>query len=76
MDWPWVILFVLFVCGFAALETLAFRHPDRINTLSTAITTIGERWPFSIWLLGFLCGALAAHLFWPWSANPLGPGAG
>jgi hypothetical protein len=75
-DLPWIIGIVGAVAHFAWFEGGAFRHPDRYNTLSHFIATIGARWPLSIYLMGFLSGGLAVHFFWPWLQNPLGVGAG
>jgi hypothetical protein len=76
MDTPWIILTLLAIAAFAVFERRAFRHPDRQNTLSHFIASIGANWPLSIWLMGLFAGILAAHFFWPWCANPLGHGAG
>ena len=66
MDTPWIVMAVAFVLLFAIFETYAFRHPDRQNTLSRSIYNLGKAWPISIFLLGLLTGALAAHFFWHW----------
>lgn len=76
MDLPWIIGAIGAIVFFAVFEAYAFRHPDRVNTLSRAIATLGARWPLSIFLMGMFAGILASHFFWPWGANPLGPGAG
>lgn len=76
MDWPWIVGAIIFVAWFAVFEFYAFKHPNRINTLSTAVATLGARWPLSIFLFGLLIGGLAVHFWWPWAANPLGPGTG
>jgi len=73
---PWIIGTLLAIAFFAVFEGLAFAHPDRLNSLSHFIATIGARWPLSIWIMGVFCGILAAHLFWPWSGNPIGGGGG
>jgi len=73
---PWIIGALAAIGYFAIFEALAFAHPDRLNTLSHAIAALGARWPFSIFLMGFFAGTLAAHLFWPWKANPEGEGGG
>lgn len=73
---PWIAGAVLALAFFSVFEGLAFAHPDRVNTLSRAIATLGARWPFSIYLMGFLSGTLAAHFFWPWQQNPEGEGEG
>ena len=76
MNTPWVIWLLVIIVSFAVLETYAFKHPDRENTLSHFVSETGAKWPLSIWLFGVLCGILAAHFFWPWAANPLGAGGG
>jgi hypothetical protein len=75
-NWPWIAGAIAALIFFAVFEVLAFAHPDRLNTLSHAIASLGARWPFSIFLCGMFVGVLAAHLFWPWSSSPLGPGGG
>jgi hypothetical protein len=75
-DLPWIIGVLAAIVFFAMFEAYGFAHPDRVNTLSRSIATLGARWPFSIWLMGLFCGVLAAHFFWPWSASPLGHGGG
>lgn len=67
---PWILGAVGAIAFFAVFEGLAFAHPDRVNTLSHLIATIGARWPFSIFLMGFGTGTLAAHFFWAWPDNP------
>lgn len=76
MDFPWIAGLVGFVIFFAYYEARAFRHPERQNTFSRACASLGAAWPFSIFLIGFAVGVVAAHLFWPWGANPLGTGLG
>lgn len=66
MSTPWIVWSVIALLAFAVLEALAFRHPTRLNTLSRSIYDLGRKWPFSIFLLGFLIGALATHFFWQW----------
>jgi hypothetical protein len=76
MDTPWIIGTLVAIVFFAYFEAKAFRHPERYNTLSHYIATMGAKWPLSIWLMGVFAGILAAHFFWPWCANPLGHGGG
>jgi 4-hydroxybenzoate polyprenyltransferase len=76
MNTPWIIGGIAFVIFFGVVEAYAFRHADRLNTLSRAIALLGEKWPLSIALVGLLTGVLLAHFYWPWCANPLGAGAG
>lgn len=74
MNTPWVIAALVAIVFFAFVEFLAFRHPDRLNTLSRTVSTIGATWPMSIWLMGLGTGILAAHFFWAWPTNPLAGG--
>lgn len=59
---------------FAVVEYLGLTYPDKYDTLSRFIATIGAKWPFFIYLFGFVTGVLAAHLFWSWSTNPINGG--
>lgn len=68
---PWIVGIFAAIVFFAVFEGLAFSHPDRYNTLSHFIATIGSRWPLSIFLMGQLTGGLAVHFFWPWTENPM-----
>lgn len=76
MNLPWDLGLAAAVAFFAWFEARAFRHPERQNTLSHFVASLGAKWPLSIWLMGLFAGVLAAHFFWPWCANPLGAGAG
>ncbi|WP_407155163.1 hypothetical protein [Bradyrhizobium sp. STM 3557] len=76
MNTPWIVGALLAIAFFVVFEFLAFRHPDRFNTLSHCVASVGATWPLSIWLMGLFAGILASHFFWPWCANPLGHGAG
>jgi hypothetical protein len=64
MNTLWIIGTLIAIGFFAVVESYAFKHPERQNTLSMAIYTIGSKWPLSIWLMGVFCGALATHFFW------------
>lgn len=66
MDTPWIIACLVAIAVFAVLEAYAFKHPDRENTLSHCIYTIGATWPLSIWIMGVFAGGLAVHFFWHW----------
>jgi hypothetical protein len=66
MNTPWIIGLFGAILFFAVFEALAFRHPDRLNTLSRAVWTVGQVWPLSIWLMGMFAGGLAVHFFWHW----------
>jgi len=74
MNTPWIIGILAAIGFFAYFETKAFKHPDRVNTLSHFIYTIGSTWPLSIFLMGMLCGGLAVHFFWHWC--PIGSTSG
>lgn len=76
MNTYWVIFGLVICILFTFGEVYAFRHPERENTLSHAIAELGAKWPMSIALWGLFLGILLAHFFWPWCANPLGPGVG
>jgi len=73
---PWIVGIIVAILFFAYFESAAFAHPDRYNTLSHFIATIGARWPLSIFLMGAFSGGLSVHFFWPWRENPLGKGGG
>lgn len=75
MNLPWIIGALVAIAFFAWFEALAFRHPERQNTLSRWIYNMGSQWPLSIFLMGMLCGGLAVHFFWHWCpADNLGVG--
>ena len=76
MNTYWIVWTFIAIAAFAVGERYAFKHRYRQNTLSMAIATLGEKWPLSIFIMGLFVGILAAHFFWPWAANPLGPGGG
>ena len=65
-DLPWISAALGAIAFFAYFEARAFRHPERQNTLSHAVYTIGSKWPLSIWIMGVFSGALAVHFFWHW----------
>ncbi len=73
---PWIAGIFVAILFFAWFESAAFAHPERYNTLSHFIATLGAQWPLSIYLMGFFNGGLAVHFFWPWAQNPLGKGGG
>jgi hypothetical protein len=66
MNTPWIIGTIVAILFFAYFEWRAFKHPDRANTLSHFVYTIGAQWPLSIFLMGMFCGGLAVHFFWHW----------
>lgn len=74
MNTYWIVCALLCIVLFAVGEAYAFKHADRQNTLSRTVSTIGAKWPMSIWLMGVGTGILAAHFFWAWSTNPLAGG--
>ena len=76
MNTYWIVFAMLCLIAFTIGEVYVFRHPERQNTLSRAIAELGSKWPMSIALWGLFIGILLSHFFWPWAANPLGPGGG
>lgn len=76
MDIYWIICTLIAIAVFAVGEGYAFRHPERQNTLSRAIYTIGSKWPLSIWIMGVFAGGLAVHFFWHWCPDLMPPGVG
>ena len=56
MNTSWVIWLAVIAISFTILETYAFKHPDRENTLSRFIWTVGQKWPLSLVLYGMLFG--------------------
>lgn len=66
MDLPWILGCLAAIAFFAVFEAMAFRHPDRVNTLSHVVYTIGQTWPLSIFIMGMFAGGLSVHFFWHW----------
>lgn len=66
MNLYWTVCTLLAIAAFAVGETYAFKHPERQNTLSRAVYTLGANWPLSIFLMGMFAGGLAVHFFWHW----------
>jgi hypothetical protein len=66
MNTYWIVAALAAILCFAVGERYAFRHPERLNTLSRAIYTIGSQWPLSIFIMGQFTGGLAVHFFWHW----------
>lgn len=64
MNTPWIIGALGAIGFFAFFEAMAFRHPERVNTLSRFIADIGAKFPFSIWICGGFAWGLAVHFFW------------
>ncbi|MEL7086834.1 MAG: hypothetical protein AAGL98_00080 [Planctomycetota bacterium] len=73
---PWLVGLVGAVGYFAYWETMAFVHPDKYDTLSRVVSTIGANWPPFLVICGLFCGMLISHFFWAWSENPMGKGNG
>jgi len=63
MEWEWALWFLLVIVSLLALEAYALRHPDRMNTLSETVSSLGERFPLSIFIIGVGVGILSYH-FW------------
>ena len=62
--WMWLSGLFGAIAFFAAIEGLAFKHPDRQATLSWTLAILGERFPLSIWICGVFTGGLAVHFWW------------
>ena len=76
MDTPWIIWLLVIVISFTALEAYAFKHPERENTLSRFVWSVGQKWPLSLVLWGMLIGGLSVHFFWNWCPVLMPPGSG
>lgn len=76
MNWVWVVWLLAIMVSFAVLEGYAFRHPDRQNTLSRFVWTIGQKWPLSLVLWGMLVGGLSVHFYWNWAPALMPAGHG
>ncbi len=76
MDLPWIIGITIGLLWFAYFESRAFKHPEKQNTLSRFIWTVGQKWPLSLVLWGMLIGGLSVHFFWNWcpAIQPAGTG--
>ena len=66
MNTYWIVGTFLAILFFAVGESYAFKFPERQNTLSRAIYTIGSKWPLSIFIMGSFSGGLSVHFFWHW----------
>lgn len=66
MSNPWLWGTIGAIAFFVFWERYAFRHPDRVNTLSRTIYNIGKAFPLSIFIMGMFAGGLAVHFFWHW----------
>lgn len=64
----WTLINAAWLAAFAYFEYRALAHGDNKDrvTLSRYVWTIGQKWPLSIWLMGWVCGGLAVHFFWSW----------
>lgn len=76
MNTYWIIAACGAVAVFIIGEAYAFRHPERQNTLSRAIWSLGQKWPLSIFIMGMFAGGLAVHFFWNWCPALMPPGTG
>lgn len=74
--WPWALGLIAVIAWFGYWEAMAFAQPERYDTLSFVVSTIGAKWPLAIFICGFFAGGLSVHFFWPWAANPMGKGGG
>jgi hypothetical protein len=76
MNTPWIIWLLVIVVSFTFLEAYAFKHPERENTLSRFVWSVGQKWPLSLVLWGMLIGGLSTHFFWNWCPLLMPPGHG
>jgi hypothetical protein len=76
MNTPWIVGAIFALLWFWFFEDRAFRHPDRQNTLSRFMASIGSKWPLSIGLFMFCIGGLCVHFWWPWCPALMLPGHG
>ena len=76
MNAPWIIWLLLIIVSFTALEAYAFRHPERENTLSRFVWSVGQKWPLSLVLWGMLIGGLSVHFYWNWNPACMPAGIG
>lgn len=65
-DMPWIVGTVLAIIYFGAFEVLGFLKPDKFNTLSHAVYTLGAHWSLAIFIMGGFSFGLAVHFFWDW----------
>jgi hypothetical protein len=76
MNTLWIVWWLLAIGLFAVFERYAFDHPDRCNTLSRFMWSLGQKWPLSIALLGMLFGGLLVHFYWNWCPALMPAGQG
>lgn len=76
MNTFWIVWLLAIVVTFTLAEGYAFRHPQRQNTLSRFVWTVGQKWPLSLVLWGLLVGALSVHFYWNWCPALMPPGTG
>lgn len=76
MNTAWIIWLLVIVVSFTVLEAYAFKHPERENTLSRFVWTVGQKWPLSLVLWGMLIGGLSVHFYWNWNPACQLPGVG
>lgn len=71
----WVLWWLFIFGSFTVLEARAFAHPERANTLSRFMATVGAKFPLSIGMIGMVLGGLMVHFFWHWGCG-ITPGVG
>lgn len=62
--WTWTLWLLAIVASFAVLEGYALKRGQL--SLSRYTWTISKAWPMMIFILGFLAGGFAVHVFWNW----------
>lgn len=76
MNTNWVLWLLALIISFAVLEGYAFKHPERSNTLSRFVWSVGQKWPLSLVLFGMIFGGLAVHFYWNWCPALMPAGTG
>lgn len=76
MNTNWIIWLLAIIVSFTVLERYSFKHPQRSNSLSRFVWSVGQKWPLSIALWGMLFGGLLVHFFWNWCPALMQPGHG
>lgn len=76
MNTVWIIWILAILVSFTVLEARAFKHPEKQNTLSRFIWSMGQKFPLSLVVWGMLIGGLSVHFYWNWNPLCQPPGVG